>query len=253
MREGDEAGHLRAARALDDRAFVQLGIDPRERCQVDDRAETDPLPDARADVDRAKPARFGEIADRLAAQGGHQPVDHSVVGQQLLEHADDDHDGDEVREIGDGLHRALVAGRPHLVEQQCQQDRRPEPPDDGQEAQEHRIADEPPEERILEEQLEIVESHPGAAQYPGGEIVALERQQDAVHGQVAEKEHHDHADGGHQIEILLMPEIAGDPVEPGAALAPQDRRLRLRSWPIPTLAKGSGGSPLKRRSGGLLG
>jgi hypothetical protein len=117
VRQGNEARKLQAARPLDDGALVQLGIDAGERRQVDDRAEADALPDARAHVDRAKPARLGEVTDLLASQCGHQAIDHAVVGQYLLEHSHDDDDGDEIGQKADRLDGPLVAAGTHLVEQ----------------------------------------------------------------------------------------------------------------------------------------
>ena len=121
-RQVDVTDQLQTAGAIDLRGLVQRGVHTGERGQVDDGVPADVLPDFGDPVDGGDGA--GGAHQRFVAEEAAQ--DAGARGQEDVEHRDDDHHGDEVGHVGDGLYEALDFLGADLVDEQGQNDREDE-------------------------------------------------------------------------------------------------------------------------------
>ena len=126
--------------------------------------------------------------------------------QEDLDHTADDHDGDEVGRIEDGLDHPLELVKPHLVDNEGQDDGDREAPQQSVEADEHRILHHPPEGGGLEEPDEPVEAYPGA---PGEAQIGIkvpEGDLDAVHRDVLVDNCQRHGNQQQGVELPVVQE-----------------------------------------------
>ena len=107
-------------------------------------------------------------------------------------------------QVRDGLHRALEGAHAQLVEHQGQDDRRREPDQQAQQADLDGVHEHPAHPRVGEQPVEVLQSRPGAAQDAVGGDEFLERQGDAVDGDVAEDDE-EHQPRHHEKEEVLGP------------------------------------------------
>ena len=90
-------------------------------------------------------AGLGHEVLPFPAQGGDEMVDDAAGrGEELHHHAGDDHGGNEVRKIGDGLGGFFEALILHLVQQQGQDDGRGKIEHQVIQIDQQRIAHQPP-------------------------------------------------------------------------------------------------------------
>ncbi|MFQ9802202.1 MAG: hypothetical protein ACLR23_28490 [Clostridia bacterium] len=72
--------------------------------EIDNGIVAEVLPNAGDNIDGAEPGRLAEEIDGGAAERLDDDIDNAVVGiEKALDHADENDDGDKVREIADGL------------------------------------------------------------------------------------------------------------------------------------------------------
>ena len=121
--------------------------------------------------------RFGtpEEVDRLHPHGLQAEVEYPQSrGQQQHDHRDHDHGRDEIRGIGDQLHRSFEDAIAHFIQADSQDDRDGKPHDQRIQAQGQCILEQCPEHRIVEKQLEVFEPDPRAAPNAFDYVVVLE-------------------------------------------------------------------------------
>ena len=120
------AHQLPAVRAVDVRRLVELRVDRRHGCEVDDRAPPRLLEDRGQDDERLEEVRSLEERDLVDPKGGEDVVDHAVYWRQDdVEDRGVDHPRQEVGRVDDGLEDTLVQEQPDLVDEQGQDDREP--------------------------------------------------------------------------------------------------------------------------------
>ena len=96
---------------------------------------------------------------------------------------------------------ALNLGPLHLVEHQSQQNGDRERPQQGVQAQQHRIPDGGESIVRVEEPLKLLKSHPRAAREAQRRAVILESHCDTVHGDIVEQDDDDYSRQHHDDEL----------------------------------------------------
>ena len=110
-------------------------------------------------------------------------------------------------EDGDGLHYFVIDLLLDLHEHQCQDDGHDGARSDEQHVQENRVEEDFTHALVVEQELEVLQPHPGAAPDAVLIIEVLERDQHAVHGVVAENQYPDNGGKRHEIEHLVLPQL----------------------------------------------
>ena len=235
-RHGDADRLLKTIGPVDRSRLVQAGVDGGECRQIDDRAPPHALPDSRDHQHAAKGWLVGEPAHRLQSRQREKVSDGPALCGEDLDEDPRQHDpGDEVREVGERLHRLLVGDRPDLVEQQRQDDRGRKAEDDPVHADDDRVSGDPVEERILEEPLEVLEVIPGTAVDAPGDAEVLEGDADPVHGKVFEYDQENDRDQEQDV-VLVHPlgPVEGLPADDLPDIPVRERGHR----DLPTVTKG---------------
>lgn len=204
------ADQLEASGAVDLRRLIQRGIHRTQRGQIDDAVPAAMLPDLGDPVDGGDGR--GAAQQALIAE---QLTDEAVIRiQEDVEHRDDDHRGDEVGHVGDGLHEALDLGRTDLVDQQRQDDREDEAGHQRPQADAERVPQDLAEERRGEGLFEVVQTDPFAAGQALGRVELAERQLDAPHRHVGEDRHEYQSRSGKHPQLPVALEVVGEAFEP---------------------------------------
>ena len=206
-RQGDVQYLLEAARAVDGRGLIEGRVDGGHGGNVDDGAPADFLPDV---DDAHQPPEVLALAQPEHgllddAQAQQQVVDGAVGGEDVLGHGHDDDHGQEVGQVGDGLHRLLEHLLPHLVQQHGQQHRGHRAEHQVDDAHGQRVADGDEEVRTAEQPLEVVQAVEGrdAARDQLAVAIVLEGVDPAPHGRVVEQQHIQENRHGHQRQLPL--------------------------------------------------
>ena len=140
-----------------------MRVDAGDGRQIDDAAPAYRFPDVGTDQDAPEVVRVGEEAPAFARQRVQQTGEQAAVGgQQGRDEAGDHHPGDEVRQIGNGLHDTLDGCARHLVEHERENNGRRKTKNDFQNADFQGVAHHVPEEKGIKEARKVFESHPGA-------------------------------------------------------------------------------------------
>ena len=121
--------------------------------------------------------------------------------EQHLEDGAQHHPRQEMRQVGDALHDALVAAVGQLVEDQREGDRRREAEGELEHADPEGVEQQLRELRRGEEELEVLEVVPGAAQDAGAGAVVLERDHHPDHGDVLEDRQQGQRDQKEQVQL----------------------------------------------------
>src|SRR5699024_10509784 len=100
----------------------QLRIHASQRGEIDDGTPTHFLPYAGSDVNRAEIFRMLQKRRSCAAKKRNDVVEYAATERKLPDEAANYHQGDKVRDVGHGLHRALKPLRVQLVEHERQED-----------------------------------------------------------------------------------------------------------------------------------
>ena len=164
---------------------------------------------------------FGDPVDGGDGAGGaHQRFvteeaaqDPGARGQEDVQHRDDDHHGDEVRHVGDGLHEALDLLRADLVDEQGQNDREDEAHDQRPQGDADGVGHDLAEERVMEELVEIFESYELAAGQTLGRVEFAEGKLDAPHRHVGEQADEEQGGSGEDPQLPVAAEVVGDAIE----------------------------------------
>ena len=204
----DVADLLQARGTVDARRLVQLRVDAGQRGHVDDGAEPGALPDLREHVDPRERDRNAHEVDRIQAQEASQVAGESDPRvEEQDDHRRHHHGGDEVREVGDHLHRALERAVADLVERQRQDDRRHEAERHHQHVDRHHVADQRVEVGGPEEQQEVLQSHPFAAPDALHRRVVAEGDLGSHHRDVLEDENVGQGGGHHQVVLPVAADL----------------------------------------------
>lgn len=216
------------AGAVDRGRLVLLLVDLGERGEEDDRPPAGVLPDHLRHHQRLERVGVPDDVDAVQPGVAERAVQQAGVAQQLLEERDDDHPGQEVREIRDALHEAPDAvprqavqehgerERDGKVERQLEQ-RYPQGVDNGR-----------PEVGVLEHPLEVLQPDPLAGPQPVERHVVLERDDVAGHRAVVEQQ---------EVRQSRQHQQQQDPVlaKPLPPRVPAGRPTRLGRPPLPFL------------------
>ena len=144
-------GLTQPSAAVNQAGLIQLGVYAGQSGQIDDGSPADALPDTHSRINRSE--IFGVIhkIGSSSAQRFNQIVDYAVGWRKHRnQDGNDNHCGNKMRQIGDGLSDFLERAILKLVEQQRQDDRRREAPDKAVKTNQEGIADEPPKIGRLE-------------------------------------------------------------------------------------------------------
>ena len=165
---------------------------------------TDPpadlLPDPGRDQHRPEQVGIGQQQRRgLIDQPEEVAHDAALRREYLDQYAGQDDPGEEVRQVAHRLHDALELLVGELVDQERQDDRSRKPEGDPQEADDDGVAEDPPEEGVAEQDLEVMEVVPLAPQEAQVEAIVLERGDDPVDRQIVE--HEQERESGEQCKV----------------------------------------------------
>lgn len=205
------------------------------------------LPDALRGDEVLEGLRVGHDVDAVVPVLPQQLREDARAAEELLEHGDDQHPGEEVRQVEDRLRHRPHPGSDHTVDEQRESDRDREVQHELEEEQHQCVLDRLPERRVLEEALEVLQAHPGAVQDGDDPVVAdvgvvvLEGDHVAEDRQVVEDQDQDDRGQRHQQQDAVAP-------EPG----PQAQPARGPSPPEPVAAPDSAGVLSVFSASGLL-
>ena len=200
-------------------ASYSSGLMLGERGHVDDGAVAGVLPDVGQGIDELEVAGHRQVVDRLHAECAHQHAEQAEPRvQEQDDHRRHHYRGDEVRRVGDHLHRPLEGALADLVERQRQDDRRREAEQQPGEADGKGVLDQPPEARRLEEADELPEPDPGAAPHALNHVEVPERDLRAHHRHVLEDDDVRHR---HQHQQVVLPVLENPPADPAGAAPAQ--------------------------------
>ena len=144
----------------------------------------------------------------LQPQRRKQLVDRTVVhAEKLFHHAHDDNNRKKIGHVRDRLHHFFEFRVAQLVEQQRQENRRGEGKNQTLHAENYRIGDYAPAERIAEERLEMFQPHPLRAEKAALGRVILKSDHNAVHGQIFEKNQIDQPRNQHHVQHPVESDI----------------------------------------------
>ena len=107
-------------------------------------------------------------------------------------------------QIGNGLDGLLEFDVSDFIDKQCQQDRCGEGKDEGQAVEHQRVAQNVGEGGVVEKFSEIFQPDPICAGDGGEDVVVLESNDDAIHGDVAENEAQDQSGPDHGLHLKLV-------------------------------------------------
>ena len=107
-----------------------------------------------------------------------------------------------MRQIADRLHKLLIPEIPDFIQQNRKDDRHRESEDQVVEVQEDRIDDDPSAVHVSEELQEVLEPDPGTAQNPRADLIILEGDDYAVHGDIMEDNIVDQSRQQKKLQIL---------------------------------------------------
>jgi hypothetical protein len=164
------------AGAVERRGLVELLVDLGQRGQEDDGGPAALLPDELDDHERPVEVGIADDRDAADAEVGEPAVEHTGTTEHVLEQGDDDHPGQEVRQVDDALHEAAQHVADDAVQQQRQGERRREEEDQLEYGDEQRVADGAPEARVVDHPLEVGQADPFAVAQSQERHVLLERQ-----------------------------------------------------------------------------
>ncbi len=167
--------------------FVQHRVERRERRQINDRLPPGMLPNFRSDIYSPEPFGLHHHIRIGRAEPFQQLVENAPSRRQEHHyHRCDDHVGNKVRQIADGLHEALEERMLHLVQQHGQHNRGWEPERQIVHTEQQGVAHQLHEIGILKKHPVIPPSDPSAFLNAFEQIVVLERDDDTEHRGVLE-------------------------------------------------------------------
>lgn len=146
------------------------------------------LPDDLGDGERPERVGVADDVDGAQPHAVQRGVEQSGVAEQLLEEGDDDHPGDEVRQIRHRLHEAADAAAGEAVQQQGEGERHGEVEGELEDGDPEGVEDGRPERPVLEHPLEVARADPGTAPDAVERHVLLERDEVAYQGAVVEQQ-----------------------------------------------------------------
>ena len=249
-RQRDVQYLLEAARAVDAGGLIQGGVDGGHGGDVDDGAPADLLPDVDDAHQPPEVLALAQPEHGLESQHLQQVVDGAVGREDVLGHGHDDDHGQEVGQVGDGLHRALEGALAHLVQQHRQYDGGHRAEHQVDDAHGQRVADGLVEIRAAEQPLEVVQAVPGR-DATGDQLavaVVLEGVGPAPQGNVVEQQHVQENRHGHQCQLPLTGQRSKEALVLLADLAFVIRRHRghAPSLPIRNILRFSKVRPVAR-------
>ena len=196
---------LEASRAVNGCCLIQAGIDRRHGGNVDDGTPADFLPDVDHADQPPEIFAFSEEEYRFLyqAQRHQQFVNGTIAGEKVLRHTDHDNHGQEVRQIGHGLHRAFEFPVAHLVEKHCQQHGSHRAKDQIDHAHGQCIPDTVEEILTAEQPFKVLQSDPFAARDAQLRFVVLERRDPEIHRVIIEEKNIQEHRHGHDQQLPL--------------------------------------------------
>lgn len=220
-RQRDAEKFCRLARAVDIRRLVKRLVYGAQRGDIYDAAVARALPHVGNDHDPAEKAGISQNARIF----GYQPeflehhAEQTAFRSEIAHEAAHDHHGDEIRHIDHGLRHPTVGFHLDVVHQKRQNDGGGKHDEDIEQAENQRVADQPPEIRIGKKGFEMIENirnaleigRPRAAENALRGFIVLKRRDQPHHGEIGkdDKEHHYGQD--HDIQGVIAAEIGFQP------------------------------------------
>ena len=194
---------LKLVGAVDLGRFEQVHIQAGDRRQVNDGSPAHTLPHAHQDIGKPPPVPVGQERYVAVGQSGfhQQCIDHTGCWRKdLQDHTADNDPAQEMRKVKHGLGYLFQPRRPHLVQQDGQDDRRRESDDQIHQVQKKRVPQCNSEVPHGEGGLEIFQPDKRASGHALEDAVLLKRDDDADHGLVTKQQVPDKRDCQHGIK-----------------------------------------------------
>ena len=157
------------------------------------------LPHFADPVDRSEQVRITQ--NTLAVFIEEATDEAGIRVEEDADHRDDNHCGDEVGHVRDGLHESLDLLGTNLVDQQSKDDRADKAHHQGRKADADGIAHQAHELRRFEELLEVLQANECTASQALAGHELTERKLNAVHRNVGEDEHENHGRQCHEPQL----------------------------------------------------